>query len=218
VFHLDGGLMLSIYPRSELARDAAVSPANARPGEFTIGHVVDSRAEVDEVISLAEAAGAGITDAPHDRPWGIYSGYFQDPTSTSGRASGIPRSTWDQVERVDRCGLVTWIALIRRPASRGERSISNAECRVVASEKRPVAGDATGSESGVTYRTRVTAAFPEEPAHLRQPTARGRRTCRSDARPAARRVSFWRKVLSSPPERVPSNMLGTGSSDDHVWC
>ena len=45
----------------------------------SIGHAVASRAEVDEVIAQAKAAGAAVTDAPHDRPWGIYSGYFQDP-------------------------------------------------------------------------------------------------------------------------------------------
>jgi catechol 2,3-dioxygenase-like lactoylglutathione lyase family enzyme len=79
VFHLDDGLMLSIYPRSELAKDALVPLAPANPGEFSIGHAVDSRAEVDKIISLAQAAGAVVTDRPHDRPWGIYSGYFQDP-------------------------------------------------------------------------------------------------------------------------------------------
>ena len=79
MFHLDGGLMLSIYPRSELAKDAAVPLTAAKPGEFSIGHVVASRAEVDEVIAQAKAAGAAVTDPPHDRPWGIYSGYFQDP-------------------------------------------------------------------------------------------------------------------------------------------
>jgi catechol 2,3-dioxygenase-like lactoylglutathione lyase family enzyme len=79
VFHLDGGLMLSIYPRSELAKDAVIPLTEAKPGEFSIGHAVASRAEVDEVIAQAKAAGAAVTDSPHDRPWGIYSGYFQDP-------------------------------------------------------------------------------------------------------------------------------------------
>ena len=68
VFHLDGGLMLSIYPRSELAKDASVPLTPAKPGEFSIGHVVASRAEVDEVISRAKAAGATLTDPPHNRP------------------------------------------------------------------------------------------------------------------------------------------------------
>jgi catechol 2,3-dioxygenase-like lactoylglutathione lyase family enzyme len=79
VFHLDGGLMLSIYPRSELAKDALVPLTAAKPGEFSIGHVVASRPEVDEVIAQAQAAGATVTGPPHDRPWGIFSGYFQDP-------------------------------------------------------------------------------------------------------------------------------------------
>jgi uncharacterized protein len=50
-----------------------------KTGEFSIGHVVATRTEVDEVIAQAKAAGAAVADPPHDRPWGIYSGYFQDP-------------------------------------------------------------------------------------------------------------------------------------------
>jgi catechol 2,3-dioxygenase-like lactoylglutathione lyase family enzyme len=79
VFHMEGGLMLSIYPRSELAKDAGIPPSAGNPGEFSVGHVVATRAEVDEVIAQAQAAGAAVTESPHDRPWGIYSGYFQDP-------------------------------------------------------------------------------------------------------------------------------------------
>ena len=52
--------------------------APAKPGEFSIGHVVGSRAEVDALLAQAQVAGATLTDRPHDRPWGIYSGYFRD--------------------------------------------------------------------------------------------------------------------------------------------
>jgi predicted lactoylglutathione lyase len=31
------------------------------------------------LLKQAEAAGAIVTEEPHDRPWRIYSGYFQDP-------------------------------------------------------------------------------------------------------------------------------------------
>ena len=79
MFNLQGGLILTVYPRSELAKDAGVPSAPPKSGEFSIGHAVASRAEVDEVIAQAKAAGAAVTDSPHDRPWGIYSGYFQDP-------------------------------------------------------------------------------------------------------------------------------------------
>lgn len=79
MFHLDGGLILAVFPRTELAKDAGVPFAPGKAGEFSIGHAVASRAEVDAIIAQAEAAGAVVTDRPHDRPWGIYSGYFQDP-------------------------------------------------------------------------------------------------------------------------------------------
>jgi catechol 2,3-dioxygenase-like lactoylglutathione lyase family enzyme len=78
-FPLGGGLILSLYPRTELAKDAAVRFTPAKTGEFSIGHAVATRAEVDAVIAQAGAAGASVTERPHDRPWGIYSGYFQDP-------------------------------------------------------------------------------------------------------------------------------------------
>jgi predicted lactoylglutathione lyase len=40
---------------------------------------VTSRDEVDAVLATARAAGATMLAEPRDRPWGIYSGYFQDP-------------------------------------------------------------------------------------------------------------------------------------------
>ena len=79
IFNLEGGLFLCPYPRSELAKDAGVPLGASKSGEFSIGHAVVSRAEVEEVLARAEAAGAKVDDKPHDRPWGIYSGYFLDP-------------------------------------------------------------------------------------------------------------------------------------------
>ena len=77
VFNFESGLLLSLYPRSDLAKDAAIPAGPARPGEFSLGQLVQSRAEVDELIEKAKAAGATVT-TPRDRPWGIYSGYFRD--------------------------------------------------------------------------------------------------------------------------------------------
>ena len=78
MFELQGGLTLALYPRTELAKDANLPLGAPRAGEFSIGHVVSSKADVDAVLARAEAAGATLTDRPHDRPWGIYSGYFRD--------------------------------------------------------------------------------------------------------------------------------------------
>ena len=79
MFELRGGLILALYPRTELARDGAIPFGAAKTGEFSIGQLVGSREEVDALLAQAEAAGAIITNQPHERPWGIYSGYFRDP-------------------------------------------------------------------------------------------------------------------------------------------
>lgn len=79
MFQLEGGVILALYPRTELAKDANIPVGPPRSGEFSIGHIVERREDVDTVLAQAEAAGATLTDEPHDRPWGIYSGYFRDP-------------------------------------------------------------------------------------------------------------------------------------------
>ena len=79
LFELQGGLLLCLYPRTELAKDATVELGPPKTGEFSIGQAVASTAEVDAVLAQAEAAGATLTGPPYDRPWGIYSGYFRDP-------------------------------------------------------------------------------------------------------------------------------------------
>ena len=77
VFALESGVLLSLYPRDELAKDAAIPAGPASAGEFSLGQLVESRGRVDELLEKAEAAGAAVT-TPRDRPWGIYSGYFRD--------------------------------------------------------------------------------------------------------------------------------------------
>jgi uncharacterized protein len=79
LFELDGGLAFALYPRAELAKDANVPPGPPATGGFSIGHLVSTREEVDALLARAQAAGATVTDQPHDRAWGIYSGYFRDP-------------------------------------------------------------------------------------------------------------------------------------------
>ena len=78
-FNMNDDLILALYPRAALAKDAriAVSPPSAT--EVSLGHNVRSKQDVDEVMKQAQRAGATITDAARDRFWGGYSGYFQDP-------------------------------------------------------------------------------------------------------------------------------------------
>lgn len=78
-FHMDDDLILALYPRVSLIEDANVPASKSSALEVTIGQIVGSKNEVDAVLETARRAGAKITGPAHERPWGIYSGYFQDP-------------------------------------------------------------------------------------------------------------------------------------------
>lgn len=78
-FQLDRGLILAVYPRSELAKDARIDSPPPSSGSFSIGHAVRRREDVDQMLEAAEAAGATVTVKAYDRPFGVYSGYFRDP-------------------------------------------------------------------------------------------------------------------------------------------
>jgi hypothetical protein len=78
-FKLQGGLTLALWPRQSLSRDTGL-PVNAVSStEFSLGHNVRSKAEVDAVMKEAQAAGATVVKKAQDTFWGGYSGYFKDP-------------------------------------------------------------------------------------------------------------------------------------------
>lgn len=78
-FDLQVGLKLAIWHRKDIAHDTKITEIEPSPTEFTIGHNVETKEEVDLVMAQAEKAGAVITVQPQDTFWGGYSGYFQDP-------------------------------------------------------------------------------------------------------------------------------------------
>ena len=78
-FELQGGLKLAIWPRNSIAHDSGVPLGNPTPTEFTLGHNVASKSEVDAVMEQAGKAGAAIVKPAHDTFWGGYAGYFADP-------------------------------------------------------------------------------------------------------------------------------------------
>ncbi|TFH87235.1 VOC family protein [Billgrantia azerbaijanica] len=74
------GTWLALYPREELAKDIGL--ADATQGSFsgvTLAHNVATKAEVDDVLDQAVAAGAKLVKPAQEAFWGGYSGYFQDP-------------------------------------------------------------------------------------------------------------------------------------------
>lgn len=79
MFTLDSGLILSLYERENLAKDAGVAPERITGSPMSLGYFVSDRNEVDRILKRAQAAGGTIVRAPLERPWGIYAGYFADP-------------------------------------------------------------------------------------------------------------------------------------------
>jgi len=79
IFKLASGLRLALWPRKSLAADAGlpVSPRSAT--DLSIGHNVDSPAEVDAIMARAAAAGAHIVKPAQATFYGGHAGYFQDP-------------------------------------------------------------------------------------------------------------------------------------------
>jgi len=78
-FDLQAGLKLAIWPRKSLSHDSGLPPGSPNPTEFTLGHNVASKAEVNAVMQKAKNAGAIIAKPAQDTFWGGYAGYFQDP-------------------------------------------------------------------------------------------------------------------------------------------
>jgi catechol 2,3-dioxygenase-like lactoylglutathione lyase family enzyme len=77
-FELQAGLKLALWPRASLAHDVGIPASPPSATELSIGHNVESKAEVDAVMEQARKAGARILKPAHDTFWGGYSGYFQD--------------------------------------------------------------------------------------------------------------------------------------------
>ncbi|WP_353194550.1 VOC family protein [Pusillimonas noertemannii] len=78
-FDLQPGLKLAIWPRTSLAHDAGIAPGAPSATEFSLGHNLASKEEVDATMAQAKAAGAHIVKPAQDTFWGGYAGYFQDP-------------------------------------------------------------------------------------------------------------------------------------------
>ena len=78
-FRLEGNMLLAIWPREELARDAQISPDGSGFGGFSLAHNVPSPEAVDAVFAEALAAGAKPLKQPGAVFWGGYTAYFADP-------------------------------------------------------------------------------------------------------------------------------------------
>jgi catechol 2,3-dioxygenase-like lactoylglutathione lyase family enzyme len=74
-----GEMVLALYPRAELAKDATIPGDGHGFGGMTLAYNTRSHDEVNSVLAEAESAGARILKPAQEAFWGGYSGYFSDP-------------------------------------------------------------------------------------------------------------------------------------------
>ena len=92
VFFQAGGMIIALWGRAELAEDSGVEDSGGWGG-ITLAHNVRSPAEVDAVITEAEAAGATVTRPGAATFWGGYSGAFTDPDGHAWEVAHNPHWT-----------------------------------------------------------------------------------------------------------------------------
>lgn len=79
VFFQAGGLVLVLWGREALARDAGVADEGGPASSgVALAQNVRSRREVDQVLAQAAAAGATVTRPAAETFYGGYAGWFQD--------------------------------------------------------------------------------------------------------------------------------------------
>lgn len=76
---LQPGLRLALWPRVSISHDTGIPAGPPAPTEFTLGHNVASRDDVDRIMAQARRAGARIVKEAQPTFWGGYGGYFEDP-------------------------------------------------------------------------------------------------------------------------------------------
>jgi len=65
-FDLEAGLKLALWPRKSLAHDAKLAPGPPSATEFSLGHNVSSKDEIDAVMEQARDSGAVIVKPAQD--------------------------------------------------------------------------------------------------------------------------------------------------------
>lgn len=97
VFHT-AGVMLSLYPLAELAKDTGVTLPEGTDAfrAITLAVNVDKPADVDLAVTDAEVAGARILRRASDASWGGRIAYFADPENNLWEVAWNPTAVFDE--------------------------------------------------------------------------------------------------------------------------
>ena len=80
VMYKSGALILALYPKHLLAKQAGCSISELdKNGAMSLSLNVESREVVDSILALAKKLHAEITREGFEPAWGGYCGYFKDP-------------------------------------------------------------------------------------------------------------------------------------------
>ena len=107
VFFDLGGLVFSLYPHADLAKDrnATLDDSGGTGYQgFALAHNARSKEEVDAIFSRLKDRGATILKEPEEVFWGGYSGYFSDPDGHAWEVAYNPYWTIGDDGRVSMTG------------------------------------------------------------------------------------------------------------------
>ena len=96
LFFQAGGIVLSLFPREELAKDALISSEGNGYAGFSLAYNAQSEAEVDEIIRDLKSKSVKILKEPQKVFWGGYSSYFADPDDNCWEVAYNPFFPFDE--------------------------------------------------------------------------------------------------------------------------
>ena len=73
------GTVFGLYPWVSMALDMGLDPELEMRPRTTLGYNVREKAEVAQILEVAETHGGAILKPAHDIFWGGHSGFFADP-------------------------------------------------------------------------------------------------------------------------------------------
>lgn len=94
------GMVLSLFPREELAKDAGVSSEGNGFRSFSLAHNVRSEQEVDMLIAVLRSKGVPVVKEPQKAFWGGYTAYIADPDGVLWEIAYNPYMPLDEAGNV----------------------------------------------------------------------------------------------------------------------
>lgn len=78
VFYQLNGIILSLFPREELEKDAEIKFGPSQISAISLAYNTRSEEQVDEILEQAKLSGGEIVKPAKKVFWGGYAGYFLD--------------------------------------------------------------------------------------------------------------------------------------------